>query len=165
MGIILLYGECAIQRGKASAFIKAVRATSVAKFEYIPPGYHQLRTKFIAPKRLQIEKEIEAKVGFAFKNYGVSICTDDWDDVNQRPLMNVMMSCPTGDVFMGSIDTSGETKSMRYIADQLKVFIEKVGPKYVTQVCTDNVANMLGALNDITNTYPYIFKQGIAHNS
>src|SRR5579875_1903662 len=78
--------------------------------------------------------------------------------------MNVMMSCPAGDVFLGSIDTSGETKSMRYIADQIKVFIEKVGPKYVTQVCTDNAANMLGALTDITATYPHIFKQGcMAH--
>ena len=114
------------------AFIEAVRATSVARFEYIPPTYYQLRTKYIAPKRLQIEKEIQAKVGFAVKNYGVTICSDGWDDVNRRPLMNVMMSCPAGDVFLGSIDTSGEKKSMRYIADQLKVFIDKVGPKYVT---------------------------------
>ena len=78
--------------------------------------------------------------------------------------MNVMLSCPAGDVFMGSIGASGETKSMRYIADQLKVFIEMVGPKYLTQVCTNNAANMLGTLNDITNTYPHIFKQGcMAH--
>src|SRR5579875_3745669 len=37
------------------AFIEAVRATSVARFEYIPPTYHQIRTKYIAPKRLQVE--------------------------------------------------------------------------------------------------------------
>lgn len=78
--------------------------------------------------------------------------------------MNVMMSCPAGDVFLGSIDTSGQQKNMRYIADELKVFIERVGPQYVTQVCTDNAANMLGAMTDITNTYPHIFKQGcMAH--
>ena len=44
------------------------------------------------------------------------------------------------------------------------MYIEKVGSKYVTQVCTDNVANMLGALKDITNTYPHICAQGcMAH--
>ena len=53
---------------------------------------------------------------------------------------------------------------MRNIADQQKVFIDKVGSKYVTQVCTDNAPNMLGALNNITNTYLHIFKQGcMAH--
>ena len=139
------------------AFNEAVRATSTVRFEYNLPSYHQLRTNLIAPKRMQIEKDIEAKVGFAVRNYGVSICTDGWDNVNRRPVMNVMMSCPAGDVFLGSTGTSGETKSMCYIADQSKVFIVKVGPKYVTQVCSDNAANMLGTLEDITITYLHIF--------
>ena len=38
------------------AFIEAVRATSLAKFKYKPPTYYQLRTNFIEPKRLQIQK-------------------------------------------------------------------------------------------------------------
>jgi hypothetical protein len=67
--------------------------------------------------------------------------------------MNVMMSCPAGDVFLGSIDTNGQQKNMRYIVDELKVFIEQVGSQYVTQVCTDNAANMLGAMTDVINTY------------
>jgi hypothetical protein len=146
------------------AFIEAVKATSQARFEYSPPSNHQFRTNLIEPRRLQIEKQIQEKVGFAVKHYGVSICTDGWDDVNRRPLMNVMMSCPAGDVFLGSIDTTSQKKTMHYIADQMKVYIEKVDPKYVTQVCTDNAANMLGALQDITRTYPHIFAQGcMAH--
>lgn len=146
------------------AFIEAVKATSLARFEYHPPSYHQLRTQLIEPKKLQIENEIQAKTGFAVKNYGVSLCTDGWDDVNRRPLMNVMMSCPTGDVFLGSIDTTGQKKTMAYISDQLKIFIEKVGPANVQQICTDNAANMLGALDDVLITYPHIFKQGcMAH--
>ena len=131
------------------AFIEAVRATSLVRFEYSPPSYHRFRTNLIELKRLQIEKQIEEKVGFAVKHYGVTICSDGWDDVNWRPLMNVMMSCLAGDVFLGSIDTTLQKKTMRYIADQMKVYIEKVGSKYVTQVCTDNAANMLGALQDI----------------
>jgi hypothetical protein len=78
--------------------------------------------------------------------------------------MNVLMSCPTGDVFLGSIDTTGQNKTMAYIADQLKVFIERVGPNNVTQICTDNAKNMLGAIEDVIGTYPHIFKQGcVAH--
>lgn len=145
-------------------FIEAVLATSKARFDYVPPSYHQFRTNLLEPSRQRVEQKIEQKIGFAKKTYGVSICTDGWDDVNRRPLMNVMMTCPTGDVFLGSIDTTGQTKSATYIADELKVFIEKVGPEHVTTVCTDNAANMLGAMRGIVDEYPWIFSQGcMAH--
>ncbi len=146
------------------AFLEAMRATSLAKFEYYPPSYHQLRTQFIEPKRLQIQNEIEAKTSFAVKNYGVTLCNNNWNDVTHRTLLNVMMSCPTSDVFLGSIDTTGENKTILYIADKMKTFIEKVGSQYVTQICTNNASNMLGAMDDIVPTYPHIFKQGcMAH--
>ena len=52
--------------------------------------------------------------------YGVSICTNAWGDVHHRPLMNIMMSCPVGNVFFGLIDTSRKKKTMVHIVDQLK---------------------------------------------
>jgi hypothetical protein len=78
--------------------------------------------------------------------------------------MNVMLSCPEGDIFLGSIDTTGNKKTKAYIATELKKFINAVGPRFVTQICTDNATNMLGAMDDIVATYPHIFKQGcVAH--
>jgi len=140
--------------------VHSLRATSLAKFEYYPPSYHQLKTQLIEPQKLQIKNKIQAKTRFAMKNYKVTLCTNGWNNVNQRPLMNVMMSCSTGDVFLGSINTTRQNKTIAYILDQLKVFISKVGPKYVTQICTHNATNMLGAIDNIILTYPHIFKQG-----
>ena len=34
--------------------------------------------------------------------------------------MNIMLSCPTGDIFLGSVDTSGNKKTKEYIAGELK---------------------------------------------
>jgi hypothetical protein len=76
--------------------------------------------------------------------------------------MNVMLACPTGDIFLGSIDMTGNKKTKAYIATELKKFIEDVGPRFVTQICTDNATNMLGAMDDIVMTYPHISKQGCA---
>jgi hypothetical protein len=45
---------------------------------------------------------------------------------------------------------------------ELKKLIDAVGPRFVTQICTDNATNMLGAIDDIVATYLYIFKQGCA---
>jgi pyruvate-formate lyase len=73
-----------------------------------------------------------------------------------------MLSCPAGNIFLGSIDTTGNKKTKAYIATELKKFIEDVGPRFVTQICTDNAMNMLEAMDDIVTTYPHISKQGCA---
>jgi hypothetical protein len=72
--------------------------------------------------------------------------------------MNVILSCPTGDIFLGSIDTTRNKKTKAYIATELKKFIDNVGPRLVTQICTDNATNILGAVDDIITMYPHVFK-------
>ena len=76
--------------------------------------------------------------------------------------MNIMLSCPTGDIFLGSVDTSGNKKTKEYIARELKKFIKQIGPMKVSQICTDNAANMLEAVDKVIETYPHIYKQGCA---
>jgi hypothetical protein len=139
-------------------FVATVRATSQARFDYDPPSYHAMRTTLIEPRRKQVEEEVKKATKQSIEIYGATICTDGWDNVIRRPLMNVMLSCPTGDIFLGSIDTIGNKKTKAYIATKLKKFIDAVGPRFVTQICTDNATNMLGAMDDIVATYPHIFK-------
>ena len=74
--------------------------------------------------------------------------------------MNIMLLCPMGDIFLGSIDTIGNKKTKVYIATELKKFIDAVGLRFMTQICTNNATNMLGAMDDIVASYPHIFKQG-----
>ena len=69
-----------------------------------------------------------------------------------------MLSCPAHDIFLGSIDTTGNNKTKAYIVTELKKFIEDVGPRFMTQICIDNATNILGAMDDIVTTYPYISK-------
>jgi hypothetical protein len=76
--------------------------------------------------------------------------------------MNIMLSYPAGDIFLGSIDMTGNKKTKAYLATELKKFIDNVGPRLVAQICTDNATNMLGAMDNIVKTYPHIFKQGCA---
>jgi hypothetical protein len=76
--------------------------------------------------------------------------------------MNVMLSCPVGDTFLGSIDTTRNKKTKAYIATELKKFIDNVNPRLVTQICINNATRMLGAIDNIVTTYPHIFKEGCA---
>jgi hypothetical protein len=74
--------------------------------------------------------------------------------------MNVMLVCPAGDVFIGSVDMTGHKKTKEYIAGELRTYIEAIGPSNMTQICSDNANAMLGALNDNVATYPHLYKQG-----
>ena len=107
---------------------------------------------------MEVEAEVKKTTSFSIETYGVSLCLDGWDNVVHRPLMNIMLSCPAGDIFLGSVDTSGNKKTKEYIAGELKKFIEEIGPMKVSQICTDNATNMLGAVDKVIETYPHIYK-------
>jgi hypothetical protein len=144
------------------SFIAVVQATSLAQFDYEPPSYHAMRTTFTEPTKKHIEVEMKKATKQSIEVYGATICTDGWNNVTRRPLMNVMLSCPAGGIFLVSIDTTGNKKAKAYIAMELKKFIEDVGPRLVTQICTNNATNMLGAMDDNVTTHPHIFKHGCA---
>ena len=110
--------------GRHPTFVEAVNATASAGFNYKPPTYNALRTTLIKSKKMEVEAEVKKATSFSIETYGISLCSDGWDNVVHRPLMNIMLSCPAGDIFLGSVDTSGNKKTKEYIAGELKRFIE-----------------------------------------
>ena len=107
---------------------------------------------------MEVEAEVKKATSFSIKTYGISLCLDGWDNVVHRPLMNIMLSCPAGDIFLGLVDTLGNKKTKRYIARELKKFIEQIGPMKVSEICTHNATNMLGSVDKVIETYPHIYK-------
>ena len=110
--------------GRHPTFVEAVNATASAGFNYKPPSYNALRTTLIESKKMEVEAEVKKATSFSIETYGISLCSDGWDNVVHHPLMNIMLSCPTGDIFLGSVDISGNKKTKEYIAGKLKKVIE-----------------------------------------
>ena len=102
--------------GRHPAFVEAVNATALAGFNYKPLSYNALRTTLIESKKIEVEAEAKKATSFSIETYGVSLCSDGWDNVVHCLLMNIMLSCPAGDIFLGSVDTSGNKKTKEYIA-------------------------------------------------
>jgi hypothetical protein len=119
-----------------------------------------MRTKHIEPKVKQVKAEIEKATKQSIALYGATICSDGWDNVIHRPLMNVMLVCLAGDVFIGLVDTTGHKKTKEYIAGELRTYIEAIGSSNVIQICLDNASVMLGALDDLVAMYLHLYKQG-----
>jgi hypothetical protein len=73
-----------------------------------------MRMTFIELTKKHVEVEVKKATKQSIEVYGATICTDEWDNVTRQPLMNVMLSCPTSDIFLGSIDTIGNKKTKAY---------------------------------------------------
>ena len=144
------------------AFLDAVKSTSESRVGYKPPAYHALRTKLIKSTKDEVAATVAEKTRAPIHKYGVTICSDGWDNVTHRPLMNVMLSCTSGEVFLGSIDTTGECKDATYVANCMGDYIDEIGAQNVVQVCTDNAANMLATGALLVRRFPHIYFQGCA---
>ncbi len=58
--------------------------------------------------------------------------------MRRRPLLNLLVVSPKGEMFLKAVDTRGETKDAAYIAGQLIDCIREVGADNVIQVVIDS---------------------------
>lgn len=70
-----------------------------------------------------------------FAATGITITSDGWSSVQNRPLLNILAVSPRGEMFLSSEDTSGEAKTGAYIADVIGKAIDNIGAEHVIQVC------------------------------
>ena len=144
-------------------FIHAVHETARLQMPaYRPPSYNAVRTRLLTAKRGDVEKKVEEKLGNSIGKYGVTICCDGWDNIQNQPLLNVVQCGPNGDLFLGTIDTTGNHKDQQYVASQIRPFLEKIGVHNVVQVCTDNAPVMTAASRPIFQSISHLYVQGCA---
>lgn len=119
-----------------------------------------MRTRLLEEAKVDITKQVEEKTRDSLRKYGGTICTDGWSDVTNKPLLKVMLVCPAGDQFLGSIDTSGEVKDAKYMCQEMMTFVDKVGKEKIVQVCTDNAPVMVSMGKLLMARYPHFYFQG-----
>lgn len=80
--------------------------------------------------------------------------SDGWSDICQRPLINVLVACLEGVVFLKVIETMNQKKTSEYIFQTLDEAILELGVENVVQVVTDSATNCVGAVKLIVEKYP-----------
>jgi len=113
-------------------------------------------------KKAEVTKMVIDCTKHAIETYEATICSDRWTNTNSRLLLNVMLVCLARDVFLGSIDTTGEKKDIAYTTKAIVQYIEEVGPINIVQLYMDNAAVMTGTLKWLQEKYPHLYLQGCA---
>ena len=73
--------------------------------------------------------------------------SDVWTDRRRRSIINFMVNCSLGTMFVKSIDASSFVKSRDKIYDLLDNFVEEIGEQNIVQIITDNGSNYVLAGN------------------
>ena len=145
-----------------AAFKEAVMKTAAFKKPYVPPSYHDIRTRLLVEAKADLEAQLNNRIAESVRKFGGTLALDGWTSVSNRPLCNAMLVSSVGELFLGSVDTTGNEKTAEYMASIMDKFIEQVGPHNIVQVCTDNAKSMLKASQIMVKKYPHLYIQGCA---
>ncbi|XP_058726086.1 uncharacterized protein LOC131597378 [Vicia villosa] len=137
-------------------FQPAVDALCCMGVGYKVPTMHALRSnllnKWVDDVKIQIEQYRSI-----WKDTGCTLMADGWTDCCRRTLINFLVYCPKGTVFIKSVDASGASKTAETLFKLFKEVVLYVGQENVVQVVTDNVANYVAAGKLLEREFPKLF--------
>lgn len=107
---------------------------------YTLPSYNALREDLLEREYNRVSS-MTTQLKSSLADTACTITSDGWTSVQNKPLLNVLMVTPKGNVFIGAEDTSGKAKTGDYIASVLLRHIDAVGPANVIAVITDSASN------------------------
>ncbi|RWR76250.1 hypothetical protein CKAN_00468400 [Cinnamomum micranthum f. kanehirae] len=104
-----------------------------------PPSYHEVRVPLL---KKEIEHTNNLMKGHRddWVKYGCSIMMDGWTDKKGRTLLNFLVNCPKGTMFVESIDASSYSKDAEKMFQLIEKFVERIREANVVQIVTDSAA-------------------------
>jgi hypothetical protein len=83
--------------------------------------------------------------------------SDGWSDGKNRTIINCLVSCPQGTMFLRSVDASNRVKDAMLLFELLDEVVMEVGVENVVQVITDNASNYVLAGKMLEEKHKTIF--------
>ncbi len=136
-------------------FKAAVEATADFAENYKLPSLVSLRTTLLDKEKVLVAAKLKSFMALA-RSSKATITSNGWSDIRNRPLLNLLMVTPKGEKFLESVDTSGDTKDVDFIAQVVGKAIEDVGAEIVVQVCMDNATICKAAGRKLEARFPRI---------
>jgi hypothetical protein len=117
---------------------------------------HALRGNLLNKWVDDIKQQIE-EYRKIWKNTGCTLMADGWTDRCRRTLINFLVYCPEGTVFIKSVDASQHSKTADMLFKLFKEVVLYVGAENVVQFVTDNAANYVAAGKLLEKEFPTLY--------
>jgi hypothetical protein len=141
MGRCLFWSDLPLTITRNNPFWQSMcDAIAVVGLGFKAPSYEELRGPILQAKK----KDINARLGEfkeSWESSGCTVMSDGWTDGKGRTLLNFLVHCPKGSMFIKLVDASAHVKDAALLCELLHGFIEEIGAHHVVQIVTDNAAN------------------------
>ncbi|XP_075633519.1 uncharacterized protein LOC142605978 [Castanea sativa] len=101
------------------------------------PSYHDLRGPLLQKHVCEMNDYL-LDVKNDWKVYGCSIMSDGWTNQKNTPIINFLVYCPRGTMFLKSLDVSGLTRDADTLFKLFDKVVQEVGVENIVQFVTDN---------------------------
>ena len=123
---------------------------------YKVPTMHSLRGYLLNKLVEDVNKMIE-EYHEIWKKTGCTLMADGWTDRKRRTLINFLVYCPKGTIFLKFVDVSRASKTADMLYKLFREVVLFVGPENVVHIVTDNAANYVAAGRLLENEFPTLF--------
>jgi hypothetical protein len=140
---------------------EAIKAVAACGPTYVPPGRKAIGTTLL-DKELAVAKQQVEEAKKKFTGQGVTLVSDGWTSVQNRPIINFLMVSSEGATFLTSVDTSGQEKNADFIEKLLEERINEIGQDKIVQVVMDSAASCVAAGKILMKKFPSILSSPCA---
>ncbi|XP_050243404.1 uncharacterized protein LOC126692036 isoform X1 [Quercus robur] len=123
---------------------KMIDAVATAGPGYKAPSYHVVWVPLLRDQKKEVQLLVESQHRH-WAEVGCTLMADGWTDTRHRSLINFLVYCPRGMVFVKSVDASDIVKSTRNLYKLFDEVVTWVGPKNIVHMVTDNASNYVSA--------------------
>lgn len=112
------------------------------------PSYYNMRVTLMKEVLEESKKFVDSfRVHWATS--GCSIMSDFWTDGKGRSIINFLVNCPQGTIFLKSIDASDKIKDKDLIVEMVNEVIKDVGEENILQVYVFTIYILLSYFNNL----------------
>ncbi|KAF1898779.1 hypothetical protein Lal_00022724 [Lupinus albus] len=115
---------------------------------YKGPNYYRVRGHLVN-KWVEDVKILVNDYRSIWKRTGCTLMADGWTDRNRRTLINFLVYCPKGTIFIKSIDVSHASKTADLLFKLFKEVVMYVGPENIVHIVTNNASNYVDAVSSL----------------
>ncbi|XP_031392355.1 uncharacterized protein LOC116204424 [Punica granatum] len=135
---------------------QAIDAITSMGAGYKGPGFHDLRGYLLTKNVEEVRKYVDSYRSI-WKETGCTIMADGWTYQCRRTLINFLVYCPKGTVFLKSVDASDASKTGEMLYKLFREVVLFVGQENVVHFVTDNAANYVAAGHLLEQEFKTIF--------
>ena len=157
LGFFFFFYDICIPTNAVNSFYFKPMVNVIATIgpSYKGPTYYQLRVNLLKDVKKEVQSLEDSYLG-AWEKVGCIIMNDGWPDNRHKTLINFMVYCPQGILFVKFVDTSDivtDANKLFLLFDEIIIW---VGPTNLVQMVIDNATNFVAVGRLIFHKYKHI---------